>query len=155
MPDSAVLDTNVWLDWLVFEDPGIARLRVAVADGRIRLIATAWMREELRSVLIRPIITTRLIDAPQRLARFDDLISLVEPAPRGRLICTDPADQAFIDLACHQRARWLITKDRALLRLARGARAHSQVMVLTPAGFTADFSPVPPGPPVPPDSSTP
>ncbi len=149
MPDSAVLDTNVWLDWLVFEDPGIARLRAAVADGRIRLIATAWMREELRSVLIRPIITARLIDAPQRLTRFDDLICLVEPAPRGRLICTDPADQAFIDLACHQRVRWLITKDRALLRLARGARAHSQVAVLDPAGFTADF------PTASPDSTTP
>ena len=28
-----VLDTNVWLDWLVFDDPGIAPLKLAVRTG--------------------------------------------------------------------------------------------------------------------------
>ena len=27
-----VLDTSVWLDWLVFEDPGVAPLREAAAS---------------------------------------------------------------------------------------------------------------------------
>src|SRR6185503_16561395 len=32
-----VLDTHVWLDWLVFDDPGIARLRNAVGTGRAQV----------------------------------------------------------------------------------------------------------------------
>lgn len=143
MPDLAVLDTNVWLDWLVFDDPGIARLRRAVAQGGVQLIATAWMRDELGSVLARPLITARLAQAALRIAEFDALIQLCDPAPACRLVCTDPADQAFIDLATQRSARWLITKDRALLRLGRGARERHRLAVVTPAGFAAAFPPDP------------
>ena len=34
-----VLDTQIWLDWLVFDDPGVRDLRVAVEKGR----AEIWM----------------------------------------------------------------------------------------------------------------
>ena len=30
----AVIDTNAWLDWLVFEDPTMHALRDAILDGR-------------------------------------------------------------------------------------------------------------------------
>ena len=140
MPDTAVLDTNVWLDWLVFDDPGIASLRAAVADAAIGLLATGWMRAELLSVLGRPLILARRPDAPAQIERFDRLVCLCEAAPRGLLVCTDPADQSFIDLAAHQRSRWLLTKDRALLRLARGARARHGLAVLTPASFQSAYN---------------
>ena len=140
MPDTAVLDTNVWLDWLVFDDPGIAPLRDAVDEGRIGLLATDWMRAELLSVLGRPLILARRFDAPLQIERFDRLVRLCEAAPRGHLVCTDLADQSFIDLAAHQRARWLLTKDRALLRLARGARARHALTVLTPAAFQSAYN---------------
>lgn len=146
MADPAVLDTNIWLDWLVFDDPGIAGLRTAVAGGSISLLASPWMRDELGSVLARPLIRARLSEAPERIAMFDALVTIREPAPACRLVCTDPADQAFIDLACHHRARWLITKDRALLRLARAARARHGVAVLTPAGFAAAYNRAPADP---------
>jgi putative PIN family toxin of toxin-antitoxin system len=146
MTDPAVLDTNIWLDWLVFDDPGITGLRTAVARGSIALLASPWMRDELESVLARPLIRTRLPEAPARIALFDSLVSIRDAAPPCRLVCTDPADQAFIDLACHHRARWLITKDRALLRLARAARARHAVAVLTPAGFAAAYNPPFPDP---------
>jgi len=29
-----VLDTQIWLDWLVFDDPGVRDLRIAVEKGR-------------------------------------------------------------------------------------------------------------------------
>ena len=32
-----VLDTNVWLDWLVFDDPAVAPLKSAVAGGRAEI----------------------------------------------------------------------------------------------------------------------
>jgi len=44
----------------------------------------------------------------------------VFPSP---LACTDLSDQKFLDLAHTARADWLVTKDKALLKLARRARA--------------------------------
>ena len=48
-----ILDTNVWLDWLVFEDPGIAPIRKAVERGRVELYVDAACEEELVRVLAR------------------------------------------------------------------------------------------------------
>ena len=47
-------------------------------------------------------------------------------------LSVDSDDQAFIDLAVHRRCHWLITHDRALLRLASRARPFG-VQVLPPA----------------------
>jgi predicted nucleic acid-binding protein len=50
---SVVLDTNVVLDWLLFNDPSVAKLAAAVVGGRVRWLATAAMRDELTHVLGR------------------------------------------------------------------------------------------------------
>jgi len=36
-----VLDTNVWLDWLLFDDPSVAALKAAVAEGRAEVFIDA------------------------------------------------------------------------------------------------------------------
>jgi predicted nucleic acid-binding protein len=56
---------------------------------------------------------------------------IAEPqVPPGlALHCTDPDDQVFIDLALVAGARWLVTQDRALLRLARRAALRGVVIV--------------------------
>ena len=46
------------------------------------------------------------------------------PAPAPRLTCSDPDDQVFIDAALAHGARWLATRDRALLKLRRKALAR-------------------------------
>ena len=46
-----VLDTHVWLDWLVFEDPGIVPIRNAVGTGRVEIYMDAVCEEELARVL--------------------------------------------------------------------------------------------------------
>ena len=38
--------------------------------------------------------------------------------------CTDPDDQKFIDFALRSGASALLTRDRAVLKLARGARGR-------------------------------
>jgi hypothetical protein len=45
--------------------------------------------------------------------------------------CSDPDDQKFIDLAVAYRVRWLLTRDRAVLKLARRLAAFG-VDVVTP-----------------------
>ena len=36
-----VLDTNVWLDWLVFDDPAIAPIKAAVEAKRVEVFIEA------------------------------------------------------------------------------------------------------------------
>jgi len=124
-PSVVVLDTNVALDLLVFDDPGCIGLRAALADGDVRWIATAAMRDELVRVLGYPLIAGRLSrigrSAAQVLAAFDHQVHAVEPPPAPAALvppCEDPDDQHFIDLALAHRAT-LLSKDRAVLQLAR------------------------------------
>jgi len=145
-----VLDTNVWLDWLVFDDPGVVPLIEAVRAGEIRPLGCGALRDELADVLARPRLQVhvdrahrrrglpaRAIDVARSLARFDALAQPCEPPPACRLICRDPDDQVFLDLAVAAGARWLLTKDRALLVLAHAAHRQHALEVLTPRGFAA------------------
>lgn len=125
---AVVLDTNVVLDWLWFADARLSALGAAVEDGRLHWLASEAMREELHRVLQRPTLPPRGRTPAQVLQAFDRWArpAAAPPQDAGRppwmLRCTDPDDQKFIDLAMQQRAGWLFTRDRAVLRLARHAR---------------------------------
>ena len=122
-----VLDTNVVLDWLLFADPSSASLAEAIRLGKVRWIATPAMRDELAEVLRRGLAVSRGADPPALLAAWDAHVQVfAEAAPLPgalALHCTDPDDQKFIDLAYGAGARWLLSHDRAVLRLARRAAA--------------------------------
>jgi len=117
-----VLDTNIVLDLLVFDDPATPPLKDALATRRLRWIATPSMREELARVLAYPHIVPRLshyqLSADDVLAAFDRQAQMVAAAPRASCVCKDPDDQKFIDLALAHRAV-LLSKDHAVLRLKR------------------------------------
>ena len=130
---SLVLDTNVVLDWLLFADPRVAPLAAAVTSGRVRWIASAAMRAELDRVLKRG-IASRPGHATDTVVRaFDRWAADVEPAsaptPRS-LRCSDEDDQMFVDLALQARASALISRDRAVLRLARAAKSLGLAIVV-------------------------
>ncbi|MBM3392208.1 MAG: putative toxin-antitoxin system toxin component, PIN family [Betaproteobacteria bacterium] len=115
-----VLDTNVVLDLLHFDDPAVAPLRRALADGRAACFASAETRAELAHVLSRPRFRiagdeiARLLDAYDALARPCAAATEAALPP-----CRDPDDQKFLELAQAARADFLVTKDTALLALAR------------------------------------
>jgi predicted nucleic acid-binding protein len=46
--------------------------------------------------------------------------------------CTDCDDQKFLELARDSAADWLVTADKALLRLARRDRLRGLFRILTP-----------------------
>jgi putative PIN family toxin of toxin-antitoxin system len=125
-----VLDTNIVLDLLVFSDPATPPLRAALEAGRLRWIATPSMREELARVLAYPQIVPRLafyqLSAADVLAAFDRQVQLVEVAPRASMVCKDPDDQKFIDLAVAHRAR-LLSKDHAVLKLRKRLLAQGVI----------------------------
>jgi predicted nucleic acid-binding protein len=127
-----VLDTNIVLDWLLFDDPRCLALADAIASSRVRWIASAPMRSEIEDVLGRGIAAGRSRDAAGVLAGWDRWASMVEPwerpSPRA-LQCSDGDDQIFIDLALQVRASALLSRDRAVLRLARPAALHGLAIV--------------------------
>jgi putative PIN family toxin of toxin-antitoxin system len=125
-PPKVVLDTNTVLDWLVFDDPGCIELSRRILQGQLAWHATQAMRDELAHVLPRPAFSRWQPDIDRVLASFDQHARLVAPAGGDMTAqvptCKDPDDQKFIDLACAIGARWLFSRDRALLDLARPAR---------------------------------
>ncbi len=136
---AVVLDTNVVFDWLVFNNPGVTPVIDAIRSGQLRWLACPSMRGEAAWVLERGPLATRLESLEHALTCFDALAIRVDEPPRlplPRPRCSDASDQVFIDLALHHGARWLLTRDRALLKLARRLRAHG-LQVLTPEAWPA------------------
>jgi len=117
-----VLDTNIVLDLLLFQNPQVQGLRQALDQQQLRWLATVPMREELVRVLAYPKIALVLArlghSVAPLLAQWDAGVSLVEVAPRCAVRCRDPNDQMFIDLAVAHRAH-LLSKDALVLRLAK------------------------------------
>ena len=127
-----ILDTNIVLDTFVFNDPAAKPLRQALDTGTLQWIATTPMRDELERVLAYPKIAKRLafyeMQAADVLAQFDTRVHTVDVAPKAPIICKDPDDQKFIDLAVAHKAL-VLSKDNAVLSmrkrlLALGAQAQ-------------------------------
>ena len=119
LPRPMVLDTNVVLDMLIFDDPHIPPIRELVATGEVRWIADQAQRIELERVLHYSQIAPRVSfygKTPEGvLAAFDAAVEYVAEAPKIRFSCTDPDDQHFLDLASQHQAL-LVSKDKAVLK---------------------------------------
>ena len=117
-----VLDTQVWLDWLVFDDPSTQALRGLLAADRAELYIDAACEAELARALGYKLGRRRLDAAAQAacLARCRAVAKRVQgdPAEKSALPeCSDPDDQKLLELARAARADCLVTRDQALLAL--------------------------------------
>ena len=125
-----VLDTNIWLDWLVFGEPSLAPLKAAVAERRAELFIDAACEAELARVLAYD-FGKHSVDAAAQAACLAECRRLARPVgsdpdslawgltPNSLPRCTDPGDQIFLEAALAARADFLVTRDRALLDLGR------------------------------------
>jgi len=127
-----VLDTNVVLDLLHFDDATARPLRHALEDGRVRCVVSDATLDEWRRVLTYPEFA---LDAARQAALFEryQSLSLPESAAAGAVMprCSDPDDQKFIELAAAVHAQGLVSKDRAVLKLHRRCAPYFRIM--TPA----------------------
>ena len=133
-----VLDTNVWLDWLVFDEPELGPLRAAVEQGLARVFIDAACEAELARVLDYPLGRVRL-DAAAQAACLAECRRVAAPHDEAAPLecalppCRDPDDQKFLELARACRADLLLTRDRALLELAR----RTPFRIVTPRAWAA------------------
>ena len=117
-----VLDTNIVLDLFAFDDHSTQALKHALQTGGVQWLATTAMRDELARVLGYPKISLQLVryqlTREQVLAQFDAHAQITPTPGPAPVLCSDADDQKFIDLALAHQA-WLISKDEAVLRLAK------------------------------------
>ncbi|RAS08030.1 PIN domain-containing protein [Cupriavidus alkaliphilus] len=138
-----VLDSNIWVDLLVFQDPHVEPIRAALEAGTIAPVIRADCREELRRVLAYPQFARFDVDIGAALATVDRLASLEAAPPQAdcdalRLPrCKDTDDQKFVELAHFAGAACLVSKDKAVLKLRSRLRRSSGVEVMTPPAFGA------------------
>lgn len=143
-----VLDTNVWLDWLVFADAGVTPIKNAVAQGVARVFISARCEMELARVLGYP-LSGRSLDARAQAAALSLCRSLahsVDDAAMAHNIaalprCADPDDQMFLELARDCGADFLVTKDRDLLALAVRKVTPLPFRIVTPHAWARDALP--------------
>lgn len=136
-PASAILlviDTNVWLDLLVFDEPSVRQLGRVLGQGA-GCLASAAMRAELGAVLLRSRFALSPDARDRALAAFDERVRLVPEAPDCRLACSDPDDRKFLDVATAHGAHWLLSRDKALLRARRHALRRFGLRIGTPDEF--------------------
>lgn len=124
-----VLDSNVWLDWLFFDDPGVADLKHARRDGALDIIIDAACRDELARVLGYERFGLDQGTQAAMLGEVDRLSCFLEKLcyqPAAALPwCSDPDDVKFLALAAAGNADWLITKDKALLGKPRQRKRNA------------------------------
>lgn len=134
------LDTNVCLDLFVFRDPRWNDLLTAMRAGQLRVVTSASCRTEWQIVLTYPHLPLNDETRAQSAAEFDTLIAVipdVEPDEQTvRLpVCADPDDQKFLELARDAKASCLISKDKALLKLARKTVKLGLFSILSPENW--------------------
>jgi putative PIN family toxin of toxin-antitoxin system len=139
-PARLVLDTNVCLDLFVFRDPRWAKLLAALQAKEVEAVTREDCRREWQIVLDYPHLPLDEQSKRRSAAEFDALIRCVPlapiPADAVKLpVCKDRDDQKFLEIARDTQADVLITKDKALLKLARKTARAGLFAIMLPEAW--------------------
>ena len=125
-----VLDTNVVLDILHFDDTLSRPLRGALETGKLRGAVSEATFGEWTRVLAYPAFRLAAARQAELAAMYRAWCEFfTPPAVTGVARCRDRDDQKFLDLAAGLQIP-LVSKDRAVLKLRR--RRHPQPRIFTP-----------------------
>ena len=141
-PRRVVLDTNVLVSLYVFADSRFAPLRARIESGEWQAISNEACFEEFRRVLAYAMFALTEEQQRDALAAYDAHVTHFAEPPAGAIAalprCSDRDDQKFLELARDAAADWLVTADKALLKLARRDRLRGLFRILTPERALTD-----------------
>ena len=137
-----VLDTNVVMELLHWQDPRSAALMGMIETGSVRCFTDAGCLAELQRVLAYPQFGR---DAGAQQAILERYRAFAAEVPAGALAadlprCRDGDDQKFMEVAARCGADLLVTRDRELLKLARSRRHPAPFAIVTPEQATAHLA---------------
>jgi putative PIN family toxin of toxin-antitoxin system len=156
----AVFDCMVFLQATASPTGPAARCLFAVDEGAIELVTDNDILSEVRDVLNRPSVRSknpRITDDTVRelLRRVEKMSVMLADVPRVFIHPRDPKDEPYVNLAIASEARYLVTRDKDLLDLARPdtpegkkfAERFPGLTILDPVAFLAVIRPPAEGPP--------
>lgn len=138
IPKLLVLDTNVCLDLFVFQDTRWASILRELQTGDLKAITRQDCRDEWLAVLKYPHLPIQPEQLLEIMQRFDTHIECQNPPvnhERRLPVCSDKDDQKFLEIARDAQVDTLITKDKALLKLARKVQNLGMFKIQTPEKF--------------------
>jgi uncharacterized protein len=135
-----VLDTNIVLDWLVFDNAFMNALRDGVRDRRVIVLTYPPAIDELQRVLGYPALK---LDTAKQALVLSTYRECAEPVavtysladlnlPPGFPRCRDGDDQHFLALAYHTKADALVSRDKAVLKLSKRTRKFGLAILDVP-----------------------
>ncbi|MBC3830482.1 putative toxin-antitoxin system toxin component, PIN family [Undibacterium amnicola] len=134
-----VLDTNVCLDLFVFKDPRWQQILEGLQNKELNAITREDCRDEWLAVLNYPHLPVNDENRERIVSSFDEYI-LLEKNPTKEIklpACSDKDDQKFLETSRDAEAKVLVTKDKALLKLARKIQNMNLFIIETPEKFVA------------------
>jgi putative PIN family toxin of toxin-antitoxin system len=126
MKPRLVLDTNVILDLLVFQDPAAEVIRKVLDAKLVDAVRTEESMLELMDVIQRPSFKLSKEQQHIILKQWEDSSRLLGTADmtQAPFTCRDPDDQVFLDTAYSIRPVFLLSKDLRVLELRAIAKRH-------------------------------
>jgi uncharacterized protein len=139
----AILDTHIFLEYLLWDSPKLAILREMYARREIMFALDQACHDEWALVLGYPQFAlddsrrSELIAAQRALCAWHTLAEVPNSEiPR----CKDPNDQKFLSLLVHSESNFLVTRDKKLRKVGRHRffKQRNQ-RILTLEDFIASF----------------
>ena len=129
-----VLDTNIVMDMLHFNNRHTQALKTAISEGRLQCFSDKECLAELERVTGYPEFALDPAGRAGLIASYKNFAILCDakgdetyPLPR----CRDADDQKFLILAARCQAGLLITRDKLLLKLAHHRRIPPPFGIMT------------------------
>ena len=139
-PARVVFDTNVLLSLWVFDESRFAPLRALIDQGEWIALTDEHCLAEFRRVLGYDQFNLSVERQAQIHAAYSAIAqagherkTFSAPLPR----CSDRDDQKFLELARDANAGWLVTADKALLKMARRNKLAGLFYIVTPDAVLA------------------
>ena len=131
MKPVVVLDTNILLDVLVFDDSRAHPLRAALIAGSLDAVATDKTLAEFLDVIGREQFSLSQERQHEIMSQWRSWARLINDQVRDAAPwkCKDRDDQVFINLAYTLKPAILISKDKMVLKIAK--RAQKDGVVIT------------------------
>lgn len=134
-----VVDTNVLISALLKADGSPAKIVALWRSGRLELVVSEEVIDEVARVLGYPRIRKRV--TAEEAERFVDLLRTaalgMTAYERVTVVDDDPDDDKFLAIAVASRAAYVISGDTHLLRVG----TYRGIDILTPSAFLTDILP--------------
>ncbi|MGH9948384.1 MAG: putative toxin-antitoxin system toxin component, PIN family [Pyrinomonadaceae bacterium] len=140
---SAVFDTNIFFQGILFENGPAGECVKLVDRGGVQLFFTQQTFDEIQDVISRPalirkypVLSSKRAEIILRSAAAQSIF--VSDVPAVFFLDRDIDDQLFVNLAIAAKAHYIVTRDRDLLDLrddSEFCNTFHELRIVTPVGF--------------------